>query len=61
MMISFSESGHPVFRGSSAFERGDLKSNGKGKLSIHVCGDDETAKSFFAQSFPSISSVSAEQ
>ena len=25
MMIDFSESGHPVFRGSSAFERGPLR------------------------------------
>ena len=30
LMINFSESGHPAFRGSSAFERRDLKSNGKG-------------------------------
>ena len=28
-MINFSESGHPVFRGSSALERGNLKSKGK--------------------------------
>ena len=26
MVLNFSESGHPVFRGSSALERGDLKS-----------------------------------
>ena len=44
MMINFSESGHPVFRGSSALERGALKSKGKGKLSIHFCGDDDTAE-----------------
>ena len=44
MMINFSERGHSVFRRSSAFERGDLKSKGKGKLSFHFCGDDETAK-----------------
>ena len=43
-MINFSESGHPVFRGSSAFERGDLNSKRKGKLSIHFCGDDEPAE-----------------
>ena len=42
MMINFSESGHPVFRGSRSLERGNLKS--KGKLSIHFCGDDETAE-----------------
>ena len=42
MMINFSESGHPVFRGSRSLERGNLRS--KGKLSIHFCGDDETAE-----------------
>ena len=42
MMINFCESGHPVFRGSSALERGDLKSKGKGKLSVHFFGDDKT-------------------
>ena len=44
MMIDFSESGHPVFRGFSAFERGDLKSKGKGKLSTHFNGSDETVE-----------------
>ena len=29
---------------SSALERGDLKSTGKGKLSIHFCGDDQTVE-----------------
>ena len=46
MMINFSESGHLVFRGSSAFERGALKSKRKGKLSIRFCGDDETVEVF---------------
>ena len=36
MMINFSDSGHPVFRGSSALERGALKNKGKGKLSIFL-------------------------
>ena len=44
MMLNFTESGHPVFRGSSALERGDLKSEGNGKLSIHFCGDDCTVE-----------------
>ena len=35
MMINLSESGHPVLRGSSALERGALKSKGKGTLSFH--------------------------
>ena len=43
-MIHFSESRHPVFRGCSGLERGDLKSEGKGKLSIHFNGSDETVE-----------------
>ena len=43
-MLYFSESGHPVFCGSNALERGDLKSKGKGQLSIHFCGDEDTAE-----------------
>ena len=34
----------PVFRGSSALERGKMKSKGKANLSEHLCGDDETAE-----------------
>ena len=44
VMLNFSESGHPVFRGSSASERGASRSKGKGKLSIHFCGDDKTVE-----------------
>ena len=29
MMLNFAESGHPVFRATSAVERGELKSKGK--------------------------------
>ena len=39
MMLNFSESGHTAFRASSALERGDLKSKGKGVKSIHCSGD----------------------
>ena len=35
MMLTFAESGHPVFRGTSPLSRGVLKSKGGGKLSIH--------------------------
>ena len=42
-MLNFSESGHSVFRASSALERGHLKSIGKGKLSMTTenCGKVE--------------------
>ena len=42
MMIKFRESGHPVFRATSPFSRGTLKSKGGGKLSIHFCADGDT-------------------
>ena len=41
-MIKFGESGHPVFRATSPFFRGVLKSKGGGKLSIHFCADGDT-------------------
>ena len=41
MMMNFSESGHPIFRASSAFERGELRSKGGGKKSFHFNGSDE--------------------
>ena len=37
-MLHFAEVGHPVFRATSALERGELKSKGKGKKSIHFNG-----------------------
>ena len=40
MMLNFSESGHPVCQGSSAFDRGNLKSKGKGQLPLHFIGSD---------------------
>ena len=44
MMINFSESGHPVFRGTSALERGTLRSTAGGKLSTHFCCDTDTVE-----------------
>ena len=37
MMLEFGESRHPVFRATSPLSRGQLKSKGGGKLSIHYC------------------------
>ena len=42
MMLNFAESGHPVFRASSALERGELKSRGKGVKSIHFNSSDDS-------------------
>ena len=42
IMLNSAESGHPKFRATSALERGDLKSKGKGIKSIHFNGGDDT-------------------
>ena len=39
MMVTLAESGHPVFRATSPLSRGQIKSKGGGKLSIHYCAD----------------------
>ena len=39
--MSFSGSGHPIFRASSAFERGELRSKGGVKKPIHFNASDE--------------------
>ena len=46
-MLTFAESGHPVFRATSPLSRGVLKSKGGGKLSIHYCADQETIETVF--------------
>ena len=38
MMANFSASCHPIFRASSAFARGEIRSKGGGKKSIHFIG-----------------------
>ena len=46
-MLTFAESGHPVFRVTSPLSRGQLKSKGHGKLSIHCCADLEKITTVF--------------
>ena len=41
MMANFSESGHPIFRASSAFESGEIRSKEGGKKSTHFNGSHE--------------------
>ena len=47
MMLTFAESGHPVFHVTSPLSRGPLKSKDCGKLSIHYCADLETIETVF--------------
>ena len=46
-MLEFGENKHPVFRATNPLSRGQLKSKGGGKLSIHYCPDLDTIKSVF--------------
>ena len=39
MLLEFAESGHPTFRATTPLSRGQLKSKGRGKLSIHFAAD----------------------
>ena len=41
MMENFFRSGHTIFRASSGFERGELRSKGEGKKSKHFNGSNE--------------------
>ena len=48
MMVTLAESGHPVFRATSPLSRGQLKSKGGRKLSIHCCAEQETITTVFS-------------
>ena len=41
MLMNFAETDHPIFRGTSALERGDLRSKESGKKSIHFNGSTQ--------------------
>ena len=47
MLLEFAESGHPIFRATTPFSRGILKSKGRGKLSIHFAADGDTIDTIF--------------
>ena len=47
MLTEFAESGCPIFRAPTPLSRGQLKSKGHGKLSIHFAAVQETIKTIF--------------
>ena len=47
VLVEFAESGCPIFRATSPLSRGQLKSKGHGKLSIHYAADLETVETIF--------------
>ena len=49
MLLEFAESGCPIFRATtSSLSRGNLKSEGHGKLSIHFAADHKTIEDHFS-------------
>ena len=47
MLLEFAESAHPVFRSTTPLSRGQLKSKGRGKLSIHITADQDTVDTIY--------------
>ena len=47
MLVEFAESGCSIFRATTPLSRGQLKSKGHGKLSIHYAADLETIETIF--------------
>ena len=47
MLLEFAESGHPTFRATTPLSRGQLKSKGRGKLSIHFAADEDTIDTIY--------------
>ena len=47
MLLEFAESGHPTFRATTPLSTGQLRSKGRGKLSIHFAADDFTIDTIF--------------
>ena len=47
MLLEFAESGHPTFRATTPLSRGQLKSKGRGELSIHFAADEHTIDTIF--------------
>ena len=47
MLLQIAESGHPIFRATTPLSRGQLKTKGQGKLSIHFTADQDTVDTIY--------------
>ena len=47
MLLEFAESAHPIFRATTPLSRGQFKSKGRGKLSIHFTADQDTVDTIY--------------
>ena len=61
MSLQFAESRHPIFRATTPLFRGQLKSKGKGKVSIHFSADQDIVDTIYRIILSVNSSVSTEQ
>ena len=46
-MLEFAQSTCPIFHATTPLSRGQLRSKGHGKLSIHYCADQATIETIF--------------
>ena len=58
MLQNFKDSSHPTFRCTSALERGQLKSKGGGRTSIHFSGSTQKTLSCFSRVVTSVNQLS---
>ena len=47
MLLEFAESAHPIFRATTPLSRGQLKSKGRGNLSIQLTADQDTVDTIY--------------
>ena len=47
MLLEFAESGHPIFRATTPLSRGQLRSKGRGKLSMQFTADQDTVDTIY--------------
>ena len=47
MLLLFAESGHPIFSATTLLSRGNVKSERRGKLSLHFAADQDTIDTIY--------------
>ena len=60
MLLEFAESGCPIFRATTPLSRGQLRSKGHGKLSIHFAAAQETVEKIVSANHLSLYGAVAE-
>ena len=60
-MLELTETIHPMFRASSVLERGELRSKGGSKKTIHINGSEQNVELILRTIISAINSVSTGQ